>query len=437
MRIANSITKSAGVLVFLSLSCAILLATLCVGSARGQQAKFANSTSLLEPDSTPDQYKLIFPKAYKSPSYYPLKKARDGAPYLEFKRVQLNNFLNELNDAGARGYKLVSAAHEEIPVAISAISRIQGVQYEYELVITSSLVSSLLDRKDNFEELSKRGFHFAAHFEFATYCRDTNGDGDSSTADACNTVDVVVLERKKGADKPTEYSLIHPTGRWPSPLENWLADQVKQKLVNGFEPTHLIGNYGIFVEKDDQRSIDGGDIQVLPPSKYWTADHSKSRINNLAKQGYRLAMLNSRIALMYKNHETTTPVTYLWLHTTTQRNWRIEKRKRKDLEEKLAELEAAGAVYRTTYVDNQEYYKLVFEQNALSNPRRNEYKVFAFDFEFRQDVPASNVNVDLATASKEQLKLINSLAKDGFVVRDLFIAGGYNILLERTTGTER
>jgi hypothetical protein len=90
------------------------------------------------------------------------------------------------------------------------------------------------------------------------------------------------------------------------------------------------------------------------------------------------------------------------------------------------------AVYRTTYVDNQEYYKLVFERNPLDDHRRNEYKVSKFDFEFREDVTASNVSVDLAPASKEQLKMINSLARDGFVVRDLFIAGGYNILLERT-----
>jgi hypothetical protein len=304
-------------------------------------------------------------------------------------------------------------------------------------VITSSLISSLLDRKDSFEESSKRGFHFAAHFEIVTYCRDTNGDGDSHTADACNTVDVVVMERKKGGDKPGQYGLIYPTGRWPSPLENWLADQVKQKLANGFQPTHLIANYGIMVEKNDQRSTEKADVQVVPPSKYWTADHSKSRINNLAKSGYRLAMLNSRIALMYKDHETTTPVTYLWLHTTTQRNWRIEKRRRKDLEEQLATLQAAGAVYRTTYVDNQEYSKLVFEQNALSNQRRNEYKVFTFDFEFHEDMPVSNVSVDLAPTSKEQLKIINSLAKNGFVVRDLFIAGGYNILLEREPGTHR
>ena len=148
------------------------------------------------------------------------------------------------------------------------------------------------------------------------------------------------------------------------------------------------------VEKPDEdgRSIDWADVEVVPASRYWSADHSKSRINNLAERGYRLAMLNSRIALMYKDHATTTPVTYFWLHTTTQWNWRTEKRKRKDLEEKLAKIEAAGAVYRTTYVDNQAYYKLIFEQNQADDHRRNEYKLLAFNFEFQRNVAASNVS---------------------------------------------
>ncbi|HSE34399.1 MAG TPA: hypothetical protein VLA93_22690 [Pyrinomonadaceae bacterium] len=161
MMTAKSTAKSARVPVIFSLSCAaILLATLCVTSASGQQAglrtSISQSTSLQEPDSTTDRYRVIFPKVYKDPSSYPFKKAKDGAPFLEFKRVQLNNFLNELNDAGARGYRLVSAAHDGIPIAIVTSA---AVQYEYELVITRSIISSLLDRKDGFEESSKRGFH--------------------------------------------------------------------------------------------------------------------------------------------------------------------------------------------------------------------------------------------------------------------------------------
>jgi len=64
------------------------------------------------------------------------------------------------------------------------------------------------------------------------------------------------------------------------------------------------------------------------------------------------------------------------------------------------------------------------------------------DFEFQVEDLApgqsgkEDVRIDLTASSKEIMKLLNSLAKQGFIVRDLFIPREWmtkvSVLLERT-----
>jgi hypothetical protein len=79
----------------------------------------------------------------------------------------------------------------------------------------------------------------------------------------------------------------------------------------------------------------------------------------------------------------------------------------------------------------------VFEQGAVVNSQRREYKVLQLGFQVVEDwklkSPKPDVHIELANSSKEAL---NTLVNEGFVVRDLFVSdvvtNKVSVLLERS-----
>jgi hypothetical protein len=61
----------------------------------------------------------------------------------------------------------------------------------------------------------------------------------------------------------------------------------------------------------------------------------KKKVNELARQGYRLAFTHFEIAMMYRHRDTTAPVSYIWL----------DSRKKKSFEQELTRLQDRGAIY--------------------------------------------------------------------------------------------
>ena len=123
---------------------------------------------------------------------------------------------------------------------------------------------------------------------------------------------------------------------------------------------------------------------------------------------------------MYRRGEAATPVTYVWL-----------KAKGKDFEKRLAGLQESGAVYRMTYPGGDgDETGLVFEQGA-GGGRRREYKVLKFEFRFTENKAEGRVHIGLAPSSKETMRTLNRLVKEGFAVRDLFVSDEVSALLER------
>lgn len=369
-----------------------------------------------------DKYQLIFARAYEGRLSYDSNKPEDNEVFVQATRSEFENFVVQLNTAGAQGYKLVSASYGGLAVGMV---KLDGVQYEYDWVMTDQVGSTLSGKDDKYEALSKRGFRLVDHFEITIYCDVDSGSGN----DYCKTKYVLLLEKRKGVEQPTPYALL-----WQNSNAK-LANELKQKLGEGFFPTHLFTDNQILVEQTegkDARLRDKQDVQAVIGSNVWSGNPSKSKINKLAKQGYRLALINNRLALMKRGGETATPVTYAWVHTTTKKNWKIKPKRREDFEEKLASLQASGASYRVIYEDNQGYTKLIFEQRAPDDGKRYEYKVLTFKFQVDFNAAAQKVSIELDPASKETMKKLNSLAKDGFVVRDLFALDGSNVILERT-----
>ena len=113
--------------------------------------------------------------------------------------------------------------------------------------------------------------------------------------------------------------------------------------------------------------------------------------------------------------------------------FQLSTHKKKDFEEQLARLQARGTVYRMTYPTGEGIEsKLIFEQSAVGDGRRREYRVLKFEFQFVANAAEKKVHKDLTPASKETVKLMNTLAREGFVVRDLFISDQVSVLLERS-----
>jgi hypothetical protein len=153
----------------------------------------------------------------------------------------------------------------------------------------------------------------------------------------------------------------------------------------------------------------------------------KKKVNELAQQGYRLASTHNCIAVMYRNRETTAPVSYIWLDAG-----------KKSFEQDLTRLQESGAIYRMTYGEDD---TLIFEQPAAALSKRREYKVLKIQLQETKNFADQKVDIDLTPSAKETIKTLNSLVKEGFAVRDLFnpypIAKTHNniitsILLERT-----
>jgi hypothetical protein len=110
----------------------------------------------------------------------------------------------------------------------------------------------------------------------------------------------------------------------------------------------------------------------------------------------------------------------------------------KKFDERLAKLQAGGAIYRMSYPEPTDTKnRLVFEQGPVDDSQRREYKVLTLEFNVVEDwnlkSPNPEVHIDLADASSRQL---NSLTNEGFVVRDLFLSdvvtSKVSVLLERS-----
>jgi thiazole synthase ThiGH ThiG subunit len=79
---------------------------------------------------------------------------------------------------------------------------------------------------------------------------------------------------------------------------------------------------------------------------------------------------------------------------------------------------------------------LIFEQPSVDPGKRREYRVLKVEFQETENFADQKMDIDLTPSSKETIKTLNSLVKEGFVVRDLFVsddvlADKASVLLER------
>jgi hypothetical protein len=135
---------------------------------------------------------------------------------------------------------------------------------------------------------------------------------------------------------------------------------------------------------------------------------------------------------MYRKRGVTTPVSYVWLD--------MRGKGQKFLEAELARLGNSGAIYKTTVMveadGKGDKLILVFEQPSSPDGERREYKTLGFQLSQVENAPMKRLDVDLTPESKENLKTLNRLVKEGFEVCDMFDMSyindsNYGVLLER------
>jgi hypothetical protein len=365
-------------------------------------------------DRNADTYKLVFPV---SPG--------------------LDNFSEQLNRAGAQGYKLISvvyrwqsksASTKNVYAVPVGILKLDEVQHEYAWFKTASASLVAIDGfEQKYRELSQRGFRLVDQLLINSSC-DYGDPLGIVLGGACDINHLFLLERQKGVEKPIQFILASspPRPGFKTRMAGELTTQIKEKLVDGFYPTAVFSAWEILLthaENSDDLT-DNPDVQVV------TSFDVRKRVNDLAKEGYRLVLINKRAAVMYRHGQTATALTYISLKVRDKR-----------FDEQLAKLQESGAIYRMTYTgDSGVKDQLMFEQGPVADGRRHEYKVLNFEFQVVEDLKLRSggekeVHIDLTASSKETMKQLNKLATEGFVVRDLFVpdivSDKVSVLLER------
>jgi hypothetical protein len=372
--------------------------------------------------SAGDTYKLVFPTEYERKSSYKLDKRDDREIFGRDREAEINGFIDELNKFGVRNYKVGFLLDSDLPVAVLESG---DKRYEYAWFETDSYLNKALDGPGNkYSALNEKGFHLFEHDLFTVYCERAN--------EACNSYDNFFLERENGNDTPVRHRFISkgPVQVWhEAKLTREILTQTGDALRDGLYPAQALDPYSLLLESRagaDKPSADWRDLQIARDTSVLgaaNADNLPKNVNKLAAQGYRLTTVGYGMALMTRPAGAATPVSYVWVNAG-----------KKDFEQEVARLQARGAIFRTAYPNiDGTMQQLIFELPAAGGAPR-EYKVLKFTLYVAERAAngRSHLRIDLSPDSKDTEKKLNDLAREGFVVRGLFVSDTYSILLERS-----
>lgn len=363
----------------------------------------AEAPPVFVPDRNAEKYRLLFATRFQGSFSY---RSEDEA--LLARRSAFDNFVEHLNRAGAQGYRVVTSLKGD-----PAIVALDKQQFEYAWTETASRNAYLKPGfAGTYTRLAKLGFRLAVHSLLYGYCQPLDPDH-------CDYRDFFLFERRKGDEGPREFKSVDTergAGRRKGrDDEDVLTDAVRVLLAEKFYPANFISKSEILLEREPPAPAfaeAGTEVRVLRSSTFSGRDELPKKINELARQGYRLALADYEIAVMYRRPGETAPLSYVWL-----------KSSKKDFDRELVGLQESGAAFRSTYPDSGGSRRaLVFEQDAAGGGVRREYRVVRFGLQTRGNSDEQTMEVALAPASSETQQELNRLAAEGFVVLALFDA---------------
>lgn len=360
---------------------------------------------ILTPDPNADKYKLVFALSSEGKRRY--TSGEEDALNRAFHSHKVN-FIEQLNRAGSLGYRLLSS------ISSVALVKQENIQYEYSWFLTTS---RSFYAKQGFETeyatRVKQGFSLVEHLLLSRSCEipppTPHNELPEVRGDNCEYNDLFILERIKGSESPQKYRLAQHIPRWRELNgEATLTEQLNVDLSKAFYPTHAFTKYEVLSQPTADQELPAGERIEL---RVLTGDIQK-KVNELAQQGYRLAVSNYEIAVVARRKGETRPASYIWLDAT-----------KKDFAKRLAQAQEQGAVYLTTYPDQHgEEKSLIFELSSVGNGTRREYKILKFEIQDTENVAEQKIYSDFTPASRETMKTLNQLGKEGFEARDLFIS---------------
>jgi hypothetical protein len=402
---------------WLTLAAAVLLAAALSPDAPAQSGRIIPTpTPTLTPSPTPkaeepkfvpdphaEKYRLVFATRYQGS--FSLRSADEVALA---RRAAFDNFVEGLNKAGAQGYRVVTSLKGD-----PAVVALGQQQFEYAWTETHAREEFLKPGfAGTYSQLSKKGFRLAAHSLLYGYC-------EPLAPNRCDYRDFFLFERRKGLEAPREFKSVDTergaTKRKGQDSEDVLTDAVRAKREEGFYPANFLSKSEIVLEREPaEPALAEADteVRVVRSASFWERDELPKKVNELARQGFKLALADYEIAVMYRRPGAAVPLGYVWLKTS-----------KKEFEQELAKLQEGGAVFRMTYPDSDGTRRaLIFEQGAPGDGARREYRVLRFELQTRENSDGQVLETALATSSAETQKELNRLAAEGFVVLALFDA---------------
>jgi hypothetical protein len=359
------------------------------------------------PDPNAERYRLVFATRYQGGFSY-----RSDDELTLARRSAFDNFVEHLNRAGAQGYRVVTSLKGD-----PAVVALDNYQFEYAWTETASR-EEFFKRgfAGTYSQLAKKGFRLAAHALLYGYCLPLDPS-------RCDYRDFFLFERRKGDEAPREFKSADTErgGRVKGQSdEDALTSAVNARRAEGFFPAQFLSKSEIVLERESPEPAlaePGTEVRVVRSSSFWERDELPKKVNELARQGFRLALADYGIAVMYRRPGASAPFGYVWL-----------KSSKKDFDKELARLQEAGAIFRTTYPDSNGARKtLVFEQGPTGEGARREYRVLRFELQTRGNSAEQTMEAALAPASAETQKELNRLAAEGFSVLALFDADRFKL----------
>jgi hypothetical protein len=370
-----------------------------------------------------DRYRLVYPLGWQGPLRH-----GGGREAARVRHSRMNNFVARLNEAGARGYRLLAVVNGWMPVAVVELDE---AQHEYGWFETSLVGRSSGDDRrlytrffNMYRKQAAGGFRLAEHFVIERECAFFS-TGFFRVEERCLFQDLYLLERRTGVERArqTQTAVVSPETR-PGRFGEELTAQVAGGLTEGLRPVHAFSRFALLLEEPwaaRDPAAGAADFRVVTQTSDGRGDFERA-VNELARQGYRMHLSNHGVAVMRREAAGGTPAEYLWLDA-----------KDKNFARRLAEAQEAGAAYRMTSTDDEgRETRLVFERTPAGDGRRRDYKMFRVELQFAENVAEVRVAVGVTPQTRAAVADIGRLLGEGYAVRDLFWTDAAHILLERT-----
>ncbi len=349
-----------------------------------------------------DEYKLVF-----SPHILWVRASAGEAAYRQSVVANLDETVEQMNRAGAQGYRLVAAVRQKMV----SLMRLDEGQYEYRhFVILNNFTRWRVDFNAQHEKLTRQGFRFVSFYSQDRTCEIFNPQ--VTAAEECEFTNVFFYEREKGVRQPNKQLLVTTNDSADKPMDAELTELVNEKLSANIYPVGILSRSEMLLEQvadKDELVSDKPEVQVIEGTG--AGDAVLKRINALAQHGFRVWLAKNNLVVMYRRAAAAAPLRYEWLEA-----------KKKNFGKELVKLALQGAQHRAFYTSDKDAWKgwLLFEVPQVADSKRREYKVLQFDFDYTIKDAEGKTYVEFSAKDKETLGAMNKLVKEGYEARELF-----------------